>query len=442
MTASHPFIKNPHKTLLTLSIPVFFSLIAEPATGLVDTFFVKQLGDSSMAALGVGTASLSGIFWMFSFLAITTQTEVAQALGRGQEDQASKIMSLALMLCLLFGSLIWLVMGVFAEQIGRLLAAEGQTLIEAVSYIRWRAIGAPAVLISLTTFGAMRGLQDMRTPLYIAVGINLLNMILDGLLVTGTWIFPSMGITGVALATSASQWLGALASLFIVNRQLGLTRDFNWRDARNLLVVGGDLFLRTAALNVYIWVATRQATAIGDAGGAANTAIRPVFLFVALGLDAFAVTTQSLVGFFYGANDLTEARRVIRFAFFWAFALGLIIGATMWLGRFWVIEMMVPESAVTLFIPAWFVITFTLPLNSITYITDGAHWGTGDYRFLRNAMIFSTIIAVSILLFVDVRYEWGVALLWSTSFIWTTIRGIFGFARIWPGIGDAKLQPI
>ena len=70
---THPFIHAPNTTLIYMSLPVLLSLIAEPLTGLVDTAFVSRLGSISLAALGVGTVGLSGIFWIFNFLGIGTQ---------------------------------------------------------------------------------------------------------------------------------------------------------------------------------------------------------------------------------------------------------------------------------------------------------------------------------------------------------------------------------
>ena len=84
LARDHPFVDRPNRTLLALAVPVFFSLIAEPLTGLIDTAFVSRLGAEPLAALGVGTAALSSIFWIFNFLGSGTQTNVAQA--RGQEE--------------------------------------------------------------------------------------------------------------------------------------------------------------------------------------------------------------------------------------------------------------------------------------------------------------------------------------------------------------------
>ena len=74
----HSFHKHPNKTLIALATPVLFSMIAEPLTGLVDTSFISRLVASQLSALGVGTVTLSSVFWIFNFLSVGSQTEIAQ----------------------------------------------------------------------------------------------------------------------------------------------------------------------------------------------------------------------------------------------------------------------------------------------------------------------------------------------------------------------------
>lgn len=160
----HGFVARPHRTVLALSIPVLFSLIAEPLTGLVDTAFVARLGATELAALGVGTAALSSIFWIFNFLGIGSQTEVAQALGRGRTGYAARVAGLAFVFSIAFGLVLIVVGWPLAGVISRALGATGAVEAGATVYMRWRLLGAPAVLILLSAFGVLRGQQDMRTP--------------------------------------------------------------------------------------------------------------------------------------------------------------------------------------------------------------------------------------------------------------------------------------
>jgi hypothetical protein len=173
------FLESPLRTFFSLWVPVLISLIAEPVTGLVDTAFVARLGADSLAALGVGTMVLSSVFWIFNFLSVGSQTEVSQALGRNEMERGTRIASLAMLLALCAGLMLMLLAWLFASPVASAMGATDAVHRQAVVYIRWRAAGAPAVLLTLTAFGVLYGLQDMRMPLWIAVGINALNIVLD-----------------------------------------------------------------------------------------------------------------------------------------------------------------------------------------------------------------------------------------------------------------------
>ena len=200
-----------------------------------------------------------------------------------------------------------------------------------------------------------------------------------------------------------------------------------------------NLFVEVLAIAV-VFVVTRVTTAFGAESGAANQAIRQTFIFSALGLDAFALTTQSLVGYFYGAGELKIARRVVKLAIGWSMIMGIVLSTILWFGRDLVIRLMVPESAVALFLPAWLVLVLAQPINAITFMTDGAHWGTGDFRFMRNAMVLTTLIAVPFIFAAPAQSPNQVAYPWLVVLIWLALRGLLGIVRIWPGIGQARFQ--
>ncbi len=442
--STHPFTENPHRTLLALSLPVLISLVAEPVTGLVDTAYIARLGTTPLAALGVGTAALSSVFWVFGFLGVGTQTEIAQVFGRSKKHvdaqsatiaknpQASQTFTLALLLGLLFSVILMLLLATSAASLAKLLGATGEVQTSAVRYVHIRLFGAPAVLITLVAFGALRGVQDMRTPLYIAALVNILNILLDYPFIFGWGTFPALGITGAALASVISQWIGAALVLWRVWRIFGFSRNVNWRGAVALLMVGADLLIRTSMLMIFVLLTTRIATQAGAEEGAAHQAIRQFFLFSALFLDAFAVTTQSLVGYFIGASDLAEARRVVRLGLGWAVGTGCALAVAMLVGENFIAKLLVPEEAWAIFRPAWRVAALSQPINAATFLTDGAHWGTSDYRYLRNGMILATAISgVALLLFTGAGNT--LTTIWMIALIWVGIRCLWGIVRIWPG---------
>ena len=426
--------------MLALSFPVLLSMIAEPITGLVDTAFVASLGSVALAALGVGTTSLSSLFWIFNFLGIGAQTEVAQADGKGNPEKAGGIASLAFTLAMGFGLVLILLLIPSSYWLASLLGASGEVQAEAVSYMQIRLYGAPAVLLMLVTFGVLRGLQDMRSPLWIAIGVNLLNVLLDWMFIFGNGPVPVMGVAGSALASTISQWLGALAGVAIVAIKLELSLSFTYRDVKRLLSVGGDLFIRTGLLTFFLAFTTRAANRLGADAGAAHQAIRQVYGFTSLALDAYASTVQSLVGYFIGRSEMDWVKRVVRVGTSWSLWTGFALGALMWLGRGTVVSFLIPETAIRIFLPAWAVSAISQPVSSLAFLTDGVHWGTGDYRYLRNAMILAAIVGFGGILLLDLAKNQSLYWVWIVVGVWVSTWALFGVLRIWPGIGNSVFR--
>jgi MATE family multidrug resistance protein len=436
----HPFIRTPHRSIIVLSIPATLSLVAEPITGMVDTAFIAQLGAVPLAALGIGATSLSTIFWIFNFLGISAQTTVAQALGEQNQRRASEISSLAFMMAFVFSLFLFVLFILGAEPISALLGAEGAVKSDAMTYLRLRAFGMLPMLFILVGFGVLRGLQDMRTPLRVAVGINLLNILLNGPLIFGFGPIPVLGVAGAALASTISQWIGGIWILAVVFRRLGFIPHLHGPDLRALLQVGGDLFVRTGLLTLFILLATRSANQINPQAGAAHQVIRTVWLFLALVMEGFAMTAQSLVGYFLGAKRISTARHAAALNLRWGLATGFAISLLMILATDFISRAMLPADSLSYFTTAWIIAALAQPLAALAFVTDGIHWGTGDYAYLRNGMVAATLTGAVILLLIDPALPGALILVWIATGIWLAVRSLIGVIRLWPGIGNPPLR--
>ena len=432
-------MKWPHRTLFVLTIPVLFSLIAEPLTGLADTAFVSRLGSAPLAALGVGTILLSGVFWIFNFLGIGSQTETANALGSGNELRVRQTTGLVIILSGIFGIAAIILGYLFTPWLSAMMEAEGPILRDAVAYMNIRWLGAPAILLMLALFGVLRGLQDMTTPLWVALGTNALNILLDWLLVFGAGPVPAMGVEGAATASVISQWIGAAWTMAVLLRYHKPDFHIRWKDSVRLLKIGGDLFVRTGLLTLFLLVTTRAATRAGADSGAAHQAIRQFWAFSALFLDSFAIAGQSLIGFFQGAGLKEWSRKVASCVVAWSMLTGLLLGLVMLVGEKAAIFLLVPVTSVPVFLAAWRICAVFMPLNSISFATDGVHWGTGDFRYLRNAVLIATTAGIITLGIFGIDGELTLAEIWIATGIWITMRSLLGVLRIWPGIGKAPL---
>lgn len=434
------FLHNPFKNFYILWIPVLFSMLAEPLTGLVDTAFVARLGPEALAALGVGTVVLTSGMWLFNFLSVGTQTQVSQACGRQQIDAGRNFSSLALVLAATAGLVLAITYVTFAPLMATAMGATDLVADHATTYIRLRAIGIPAVLITMTSFGILYGLTDMRSPLLIALTVNGLNIILDGLLIFGVGPLPAMGVAGAAIASAISQWVGVLLSCYIIHREIGFTVNIDTGNIKNLLKIGQDMFVRTGSLILFLLLATRAATQLGADAGAAHQAIRQVWVFTNLFLDASAITAQSIVGYFIGSNQINKARMVARQVCYLTALIGLALMTVMLSATSLIATILVPASGLLLFYPAWTVSAILQPVAAVAFVTDGIHWGTGDFTFLRNVVISATFVGIGGLLLMERTGTTSLKAIWWITGVWVLIRAILGILRIWPGVNSSPLK--
>ena len=337
--------------------------------------------------------------------------------------------------------LLMLAVGTFAaEPLARFMGTVGGTTDGSVTYLRIRLLGAPAVLLTMAAFGALRGVQDMRTPLWIAVATNVVNLALDLVLIFGLGPFPRLELAGAAWASVVAQWMGAAFALRAISSRLGLPERIAWSETPALLAVGRDLFLRTGLLLLFVTFGVRTATRIGTDAGAAHALIRSVWTFAAFLLDAYAHVAQSLIGYFLAGARVEVARRVAAILLWWSVATSVLVGGLMLLATPWLVAAL-PESARPVAAASWAIAALSQPLAGVSFATDGIHWGSSDYRFLRNAMALSTGLGVGSLLALEALGSGRATLeaVWLVTTGWLAVRSLFGVLRVWPGIGRAPL---
>jgi MATE family multidrug resistance protein len=112
----------------------------------------------------------------------------------------------------------------------------------------------------------------------------------------------------------------------------------------------------------------------------------------------------------------------------------------MWIGEPVVVVLLVPSSAVAVFSSAWYVAALFQPLNALSFATDGVHWGTGDFRFLRNAVLAATSSGALFLFFIDESGPQALMWVWWVTGLWIVVRAVLGLLRIWPGIGQSPFS--
>jgi putative MATE family efflux protein len=175
--------RGSNAQILRLAVPAFGALIAEPLFLIADSAIVGHLGVNQLAGVGLAATLLQTAVGLLVFLAYSTTPAVARLIGAGRHRDAIAVGRDGMWLALVLG-LALAVVGIFSiEPLLTAMGAQGQVLAEAGSYLRFSLPGIPAMLLVLAATGVLRGLQDTRTPLYVAAAGFALNAGLNWLLV-------------------------------------------------------------------------------------------------------------------------------------------------------------------------------------------------------------------------------------------------------------------
>ena len=420
------------RDIARLALPALGALAADPLVSIVDTVFVGRLGVVPLAALGVNAAIFSLAFVLFNVLEYGTTPMVASAGGRGDRKGAGRTVMQALTVAAIAGPIAMLVLLAFDEPIAAAMGATEELREPTLTYLRIRALAAPAVLIVTAGHGIFRGYLDTKTPLVVTLGLNVVNLVLDPLLIFGL----GMGLAGAAIATTIAQWTGALwfLDLLLRRRREDLGIDIVLPRPTELvpfLRIGGALALRTFALIGTLTLATAVATRIGTVQVAAHQVATQVWLLLALVVDALAVAGQALVARYRGAGDPETARAAANRLLGWGLRIGVGLAALFLalapvLPRFFTPE---PEVVATILLVYPFIV-FMQPLNAVVFVWDGVFLGAEDFRFLAWQMVLSAVAAAAVLLLV-IPMDWGLPGVWWGMVTLMLVRGLTLGWRYW-----------
>ncbi|MFC7358823.1 MATE family efflux transporter [Nocardioides astragali] len=374
------------REILRLAVPAFLALVAEPLFLLSDAAIVGHLGTPELAGLGVAAVILQTVVGLCVFLAYGTTASVARHLGAGDLRAALAQGVDGVWLAIIIGTLAT-VGGILATP--ALVAAfdtGSEVTGHAETYLAIAFLGTTPLLVMLATTGVLRGLQDTRTPLRVAVVGNGVNIALNLLLVYGL----DLGIAGSAIGSVIAQvlsagWLAAVVIRAAREHDAPLSPDRAGILAAAHAAVA--LVIRTLALRACLLVGTYAVTRVGTQSTDVNVATHQIAItlwtFLAFALDAIAIAAQALTGRALGAGDVDGTRVLTRRMIRWGWGSGIVAGLALaaiapFIGALFTSD---PEVR-ALLVPVLLVVALGQPVAGVVFVLDGVLIGAGDGAYL------------------------------------------------------------
>ena len=420
--------KSSIQYILKLSIPIFFANLAIPMVGIIDTALMGNLGSLSyLSATSVAANLFSMIFWSFGFLRMGTVGMVSQANGRNDYTEILNIVVRNLLFVLAISITIILLQNLILNLSLKIFDLSEATRNLYEQYFKIRVYSAPGELTLYIITGLFVGLQKTKTS-SLAVGFfSILNILLSIVLVTKF----DLNIKGVAYGTLFSALITSIIFLIYMfwylskytKITINLTQIVNLKKIKDIFNINLNIFIRTVLLTFsFLWF-TYLGTQIGEDYVAANAILINLVFLSAFILDAYAFSTEGIVGFSLGKKDLKLFKSIIKNSFILSSLSGLVISIIYLFTYDHVINLMSDIKEIRELSTSYVVWLIILPIiSSFCYQFDGIFIGTSQTKELRNAMIFSVLIYLIIsILLTKFLFNTGI---WISLCIFMILRAI------------------
>ncbi len=391
-----------------LALPALGVLAAMPLYLLLDTAVVGRLGASQLAALGAAAAVQSVVTTQLTFLSYGTTARSSRLFGSGDRQGAIAEGVQATYVALIVGFGLACIMWLFGGQIALWMTGNPETASLAASWLHVAALSIPITLVEMAGNGWLRGVQDTKRPLYFT---------LAGL-IPGAIAVPIFvhwwGLVGSAWANVLG--MGIITLLFLLELKKQHTGSWRLRPSviKRQLVLGRDLIIRSASLQVAFLSSAAVAARFGTAPLAAHQVMLQIWNFLTLILDSLAIAAQTLIGAALGAKSVDTARnagqKIIVYSTIFSAALALVFA----LGAGFIPRIFTSDADVlnAMAIPWWIMIAMIIA-GGVLFAIDGVLLGAGDAAFLRTITVGSVIIGFLPGIWIAYALDFGLAGIWA-----------------------------
>ncbi|MFB3118559.1 MAG: MATE family efflux transporter [Myxococcota bacterium] len=423
--------------MLFLAFPVVLTQLSTSLMGVVDSAMVGRIGPTELAAVGFGGIWLWTLFSILYGTASGIQTFVSQADGAGDSRSCGRWVWQGFYALLPAGIALVAVLAWLLEPALALLGPSLEMRALTADYVQARLIGELGFVAVMVLNSFHRGLGDTRTPLYVTLLANAVNLVLDYGLIFGAFGLPEWGVAGAGLATAIAQWSNAIALLVLFQRRSIAERCntrpavINEKQIRRFLwtgaPIGGQWFIGMMSFSAFTTLVARM----GDESMAASQAFVMLLSLSFMQAVGISIATAILVGRYIGAGNPSAAIRTFRSSILLGFSLALAIAIAF---------VAIPIPLLRIFTDDPGVLELGRPLlllgalfqllDAVAIISEGALRGAGDTRWpfaVETALGWGLLVPLAY--FVGVFLERGLTGAWLAALLHILILAAMLFLR-------------
>lgn len=418
-----------NRKIIQLALPNIVSNITVPLLGLVDLALMGHLGSEIyIGAISLGGIIFNFIYWGFSFLRMSTSGFTAQAYGEKNQPETIHILARALLVTFIISLFILALQPPIVWASFKIIGGSAEVEKLAAEYFKIRIWGAPAALGIFVFSGWFLGMQNARYPMYIAIAVNVANILLSMFFVFAL----KMKSDGVALGTAISQYIGLFLSvvLFFLGYKnlvslISKKAILNWKILSEFFRVNTDIFIRTFCIILVFTFFTSKSASIDDTVLAVNSLLIQLLLFFSFFIDGFAFAGEALTGKYVGERNQEKLKKVIRLLFFWGTGLAVAFTLIYIPGTNLILRLLTTQQSVLQEAQPFIIWVIFVPLASFaSFIWDGIYIGATASKAMRNTLLASAFLVFAPAYFLLAPLL-GNHALWLAMLLFMFSRGVF-----------------
>lgn len=337
------------KAIIKLSIPMIMGMLIQVFYNLVDTYFVGMLGDANqLAAANVALPIFVMLMGIASIIGTGAASYISRSLGSKNYEEANKTSTISAVL-LFFISIVVTILGViFCKSIVNALGTNEETYRYTYQYVVIMFIGAIAVIGNFAFSQLLRAEGNaVKSMMGMLIG-TVVNIVLDPI-----FIFKfNLGVSGAALATVIGNLLGFIYYLVcfgsgktVLKIKLKLF-EFDKKILGEIFKIGLPSSLNQVLMGVATVVANNLAVSYGNDTVAAMGVAAKIIMIGTFVFIGFSTGCQPIIGYSYGANNISRVKEVIKKGTQITFIVGLVIFVLFALNSSLLIKIFTPETNV------------------------------------------------------------------------------------------------
>ncbi|HEY8950593.1 MAG TPA: MATE family efflux transporter [Rhizomicrobium sp.] len=338
------------RSLVLLAVPMMGVNILQVAYQLVDAFWVGRLGAAAVAAVSISMPVMFVLIALGMGFAIAGTTLIAQYTGARDHAMVDHVAAQTLLTIVAVSVVLGALGYTLAPWLLHLMGVTPDVFGNALSFVRVVFMALPFTFLYAMAQALMRGVGEVRAPLYIVAATVIVNFFLDPILIFGRFGAPSLGVTGAAIATLVAQLIAsgvALSLLFggrygIHVRWSDFKPDFAF--VKRAFLLGYPASIEQSARGVGMTVMTFLIVSFGTVVTASFGVATNVINVIVIPAMGFSMATSTLVGQNIGAGNIARAEETARLSAFVTFIVLSVAGLLCFVLATPIVRFFVPES--------------------------------------------------------------------------------------------------